>query len=88
MRHTVRGMRPLNPFSTDMYPRFLQLVDLYAQVTRRRAGLLAHVYEVGFVGAGEDRHYGEAQLGVQQRIEFLNMANAPLWSSVAGYVPV
>ena len=73
MRHTVRGMRPLNPFSTDMYPAFCNLSTRTPRLpaaARGRAGLLAHVYEVGFVGAGEDRHYGEAQLGVQQRIEF------------------
>lgn len=43
-----------------------QFVYLHTQIARRGSRLLLDVWELGIVGADEQRHDGQAQLRVQQ----------------------
>lgn len=43
-----------------------QFVELHTQVARRGPGLLLDVGELGLIDTDEQRHDGQAQLGVQQ----------------------
>lgn len=51
--------------------RFLQFIDLHAEISRRSARLFAQIDEVGAFDSDQDGHYCQPQLGVQEGIEFL-----------------
>lgn len=50
-----------------------EAVELHTEVAGGRLGLFTEIYEVGFLDIHKYRHDGEAQLGVQQWVEFLHL---------------
>ena len=61
-------LSPESLFDLDI-ARFLQLVDLNAEVAGRGPRLLPDEDEVGLLDPQQDRHDGQPQFGVQQRIQ-------------------
>ena len=55
-----------------------QLVQLHGEVAGRGAGLLADEDEVGAFDPDEDRHHGQPQLRMQQRIKLPEHGGAVL----------
>ena len=47
-----------------------ELVDLHAEIAGRGTCLFSDIDEVRLLNADENRHHGEAELGMQQRIQF------------------
>lgn len=62
--------------------RLRQLVQLYRKVARRGSGLLPDKDKVGALDPDEDRHHGQSQFRMQQRIQFFEHCLRVMWRRI------